>query len=119
MQNFLKFLGVLAIFSAKISLVFGISPLQNTFGSFDLGSRDFSEKSASLRAIIEPKFRLPNQIIPRHCNLEIRPIINEGEEGQFTAPGKVQITVECLEETSSLVLHAAELNITESSVKVS
>lgn len=65
------------------------------------------------------RFRLPNQIIPKHYDLRIRPIL-QGDPNvtPFVAPGRVQITVECLQATNDLVMHAAELTIDEPSVRV-
>lgn len=65
------------------------------------------------------RFRLPNQIIPQHYKLQIRPILQGDPMVQnFTAPGTVQITVQCRQATRELVLHAAELVINSLSIRV-
>jgi len=60
-------------------------------------------------------------VIPSHYALEMMPVLDLDVPGyeQFTAPGKVVITVECVEATSRITLHAADiLKITENSVQV-
>jgi len=58
--------------------------------------------------------RLPRTIIPTKYNLTIIPYLEEAMN--FTMDGNVRITIQCVETTNMIVLHAKNLTITESSV---
>lgn len=58
-----------------------------------------------------PKYtdwRLPHWVLPRHYKLRLLPFI---EEGNFTIDGQVDILLECMEPTTMIVLHMAEIRI--------
>jgi len=71
-------------------------------------------------------FRLPSSVIPKHYKLQVLHLLDEVTISvqntslgykRFTAPGKVWITVDVVQPTENITLHAEELEIIE--VKVS
>ena len=64
--------------------------------------------------------RLPSSITPSNYKLQIVPILDTslGPERQFTAPGKVAITVACTKITKVITLHAKEIDFDLSKVTV-
>lgn len=70
-----------------------------------------------------PDYRLPTSFIPRSYHVTLRSIIDRdhpdiGEKN--TAPGRVLIKLDCLEDTDQIVLHSSgsSLQINESSILV-
>ncbi|XP_067653450.1 uncharacterized protein [Haliotis asinina] len=59
---------------------------------------------------------LPKTVKPIFYDLEMRPNMYEGEPSTFTFTGYVKITVECLQPTNEVILHANKLDITSGSV---
>jgi len=79
------------------------------------------EDSDENRVIIqqEPQVRLPRNVIPIQYEIQLTPILAETEDfKQFDAPGEVKITVKCQESTSSITLHADDMEIDYDSIEV-
>lgn len=53
--------------------------------------------------------RLPRHLLPLHYDLELWPQVRPGQAGPFTFTGRVNITVLCLRDTDTAVLHSAGL----------
>lgn len=64
--------------------------------------------------------RLPSSVIPNHYRLQIVPILDTslGLERQFTAPGKVEISVTSVEPTPTITLHSKDIEFDATNVKV-
>lgn len=64
---------------------------------------------------LRPEFRLPRTVIPTHYNCELRIVLDDEEAGfeKFTAPGKLDISVEVLEDArpTSITLHSVGIKI--------
>ena len=78
-------------------------------------------KTEKIDTNIGERIRLPTPVTPSHYALEIMPVLDEGVTSipQFTAPGKIMITIDCHETTGSITLHSSPIvNITEASVQV-
>lgn len=70
---------------------------------------------------LDPSFRLPNEVIPVHYDLKLRPILDNlpGDFTQWTAPGSVTILVNCVQNTTNITLHSEVTSINTNLVKVS
>uniref|UniRef100_A0A8B9J1X7 Aminopeptidase n=1 Tax=Amazona collaria TaxID=241587 RepID=A0A8B9J1X7_9PSIT len=53
--------------------------------------------------------RLPRNLLPLHYDLELWPQVRPGQAGPFAFSGQVNITVHCLQDTDSAVLHSSGL----------
>ncbi|XP_039422909.1 aminopeptidase Q [Corvus cornix cornix] len=53
--------------------------------------------------------RLPRHLLPLHYDLELWPRVRPGQAGPFAFTGQVNITVRCLQDTDTAVLHSAGL----------
>ncbi|NWU31061.1 AMPQ Aminopeptidase, partial [Dyaphorophyia castanea] len=53
--------------------------------------------------------RLPRHLLPLHYDLELWPRVRPGQAGPFSFTGQVNITVRCLQDTDTAVLHSAGL----------
>lgn len=62
----------------------------------------------------ELDYRLPQALKPLHYNIKVQPFIN----GNYSVHGSVEIEFEVLEATSSITLHALDLDIKLNTVKV-
>ena len=63
--------------------------------------------------------KLPGDLRPLKYNIWIRPVLEDSKDfTASTAPGKVFITFVVVKETKQIVLHAKQLQISESEVKV-
>lgn len=63
----------------------------------------------------EGGMRLPKNILPISYDIQLLPII---EEGNFTTPGFLEILVDCIEATSAISMNSADISIDESSIMV-
>lgn len=63
----------------------------------------------------EGGMRLPKNVLPISYDIQLLPII---EEGNFTTPGFVEIVVDCIETTSAISMNSADISIDESSIMV-
>lgn len=63
----------------------------------------------------EGGMRLPKNVLPVSYDIQLLPII---EEGNFTTPGFVEIVVDCIETTSAISMNSADISIDESSIMV-
>jgi len=61
-------------------------------------------------------FRLPGDVVPIDYLLQLTPFI---EPGNFTTLGFVAINVECINDTNSIVINAADLEINLETILVS
>jgi len=68
---------------------------------------------------ISQSFRLPENVKPIHYSIAIVPLLDNGTSwgSQWTAPGSVNISIECVQSTKVVTLHALRLEILD--VKVS
>ncbi|XP_018334891.1 aminopeptidase N-like [Agrilus planipennis] len=57
---------------------------------------------------------LPGNVIPEHYNLEIKTNLADDEKNKFTFEGCVEILVQCLKPTDTIVLNVLELTILDS-----
>jgi hypothetical protein len=67
------------------------------------------------------RLRLPTPVTPSHYALEIMPVLDTGvpQIPQFSAPGKVTITITCQQATNLITLHSSPiLTILQETVKV-
>lgn len=64
----------------------------------------------------EGGMRLPKNVLPVSYEIQLLPII---EEGNFTTPGFVEIVVDCIETTSAISMNSADISIDESSIMIS
>ncbi|XP_048251328.1 uncharacterized protein LOC124113176 isoform X1 [Haliotis rufescens] len=60
---------------------------------------------------------LPKTVKPIFYDLEMRPNMYEGDPSAFTFNGHVKITIECLQPSNDVILHANKLDITSGSVQ--
>uniref|UniRef100_A0A1I8P0A9 Aminopeptidase n=1 Tax=Stomoxys calcitrans TaxID=35570 RepID=A0A1I8P0A9_STOCA len=63
----------------------------------------------------DPDYRLPNTTIPTHYDIDLTTMVHEGDR-KFTGIVKIHVTFE--EATTSIVLHARQLIITEASIQL-
>lgn len=61
------------------------------------------------------EMRLPQTILPISYNIQLLPII---EEGNFTTLGFVEIVMDCVEATSSITMNIANITVDQSSIIV-
>ena len=92
-------------------------PQQRLSAQQDPGSLGFTEPKFG------QKFRLPETFRPESYNILIAPIIPMNgavPDGfiEWSAPGSVQIVIECTTTTNKIVLNVDNVTIEESSVKV-
>lgn len=73
------------------------------------------QRSKSTRVDNPENYRLPNNTIPLHYDIKLIPFI---VQGNFTFDGTVIINVTVIERTSTIVLHAFQIDIDNSSVTV-
>lgn len=65
-----------------------------------------------------PKYtdwRLPRSLLPRKYQLRLLPFL---ENGNFTTDGRVEILLECMEETQLIVLNIADIAIVKDGLQV-
>jgi hypothetical protein len=110
-------LALLLLLGTTTTLVAGISPLAEE-PPRPLRFHEFPDGQKVNPSDLSPRFRLPTDVIPRYYKLKIRPILTNGSSERFTAPAEVTITLECLNRTNSIVLHADELVINGTSITV-
>jgi hypothetical protein len=71
-------------------------------------------KSSDIRES-RPDYRLPTNVRPIHYKITLDPLIEEGSDPEnFT--GVVEITVNVIDDTESIILHHNEINITYVSI---
>lgn len=63
--------------------------------------------------------RLPGDISPSYYLVQLFPFVELIESGNYTTDGYVEITFTCLKETRNISFNAAELDIDQSSLRVS
>ena len=63
----------------------------------------------------EGEMRLPHSLQPQSYNIQLLPII---EEGNFTTNGNIEILVDCAQNTNDIILNSADITIDKSSIKV-
>jgi hypothetical protein len=119
-------LRLLLIALITIESTLGQSPLQ--FGDRKRGFHIDKRQGRSARVQSSQsginegqRLRLPTPVTPSHYALEIMPVLDTGVPAipQFSAPGKVTITITCQQATTVITLHSSPiLKISEDTVKV-
>ena len=61
------------------------------------------------------EWRLPRDLQPVSYNLRLLPFI---EEGNFTTDGFIEMTVDCLQATDTIVFHSVDTTIDYTSIQV-
>jgi hypothetical protein len=61
------------------------------------------------------EWRLPRDLQPVSYNLRLLPFI---EEGNFTTDGFIEMTVDCLQSTDTIVFHSVDTTIDYTSIQV-
>ncbi|CAM4557088.1 unnamed protein product [Lepidochelys olivacea] len=61
--------------------------------------------------------RLPRALLPLHYELRLWPRVSPGQPGPFVFSGQVNITVRCAQDTATVVLHSAELELWGAAVR--
>nr|AMO02527.1 aminopeptidase N3 [Tityus serrulatus] len=75
---------------------------------------DKNNKTIS-KALNSPNFRLPSTIFPRHYIIEIKSYLTPNN---FKFEGKEQITLECVQKTDEIFIHALNLAIDEEEINL-
>lgn len=70
-------------------------------------------KSSTLARVEDEDYRLPNNTVPLDYDIKLIPYL---DVGNFTFDGEVTISVTVIAQTTTIVLHAHELNIANVSV---
>lgn len=60
-------------------------------------------------------WRLPRSLLPRKYQLRLLPYL---DNANFTTDGRVEILLECMQETQLLVLHMADITIVKDGLQV-
>lgn len=108
-----------------LSLILLVNCAKYSIGNFpeptrieDKGSDSHLEKNQA-RLEPGPDYRLPGSIIPLHYHLRIQPLIYDTQPGVSPpAPGRVNITVQCVTSTDTIVMHQKFLEIHENTIEV-
>lgn len=79
-----------------------------------------SVPALSARSLVEPDvkyddWRLPRSLLPRQYKVRLLPFLIEGN---FTTHGRVEILLECMEETDLVVIHMADITIVKDTLQV-
>lgn len=98
------------------NIVEAIPPLRTDFDIL-FNNIQNNNNNNNVEKEITPLYRLPRNLIPRHYDFETQPILDEGYGVRFTAPGKIRMFVDCVENTGIVTFNAFTLNVTSVNVR--
>lgn len=118
-MSFTSFNCVLLVALTLVSSGYGNSPLQLTRDGQTLTSSPLDDFHKVIR-VPSPQYRLPNQVLPYHYDIRLRPRLtyDPSDLPQWTAPSQVTIFSTCVDPTRNISLHSTVREISESSVTV-